>query len=85
MSTSEPQKSKASNDQTYQFGVGVLERRAIIYIIDELDAGRQLFEILSDPYIKNRIDPTKIQLLLSDQNLLEAFKAEIDKAREGLQ
>ncbi len=73
-----------SHEQGYHFGIGVLERRAITYIVDELDAGRHLFDILKDPYIKNRIDPVKMQQLLSDQDLLEAFKEEIEKAREGL-
>jgi len=85
MSASKPEKPKNPEDEvTYQFGIGVLERRAITYIIDELDSGRQLFDIVSDPYIKNRIDQVKLQQMLGDQRLLDAFREEIEKAREGL-
>jgi len=87
MSTEKPNKEtpeSPKSEGTYQFGIGVLERRALAYIIDELDAGRELFDILKDPYIKNRIEKTKQQQLLADPELLEAFRAEIDKAREGL-
>jgi len=72
-------------ETTYRFGIGVIEQRAITYITNELDKGRQLFEILKDPYVKNRIDPVKLNQLLADQELLDAFREEIEKAREGLQ
>ncbi|MCL2332167.1 MAG: hypothetical protein FWC54_01600 [Actinomycetia bacterium] len=84
-SKSEDRSKPETSESGYQFGIGVLERRAINYIIDELDAGRHLFDILKDPYIKNRIDPIKMQQLLADPELLEAFREEIEKAREGLQ
>jgi len=89
MSTEKPDNKKkpegTKDEVTYQFGIGVLERRALTYIIDELDAGRELFDILKDPYIKNRIDPAKQRQLLADHELLDAFRAEIDKAREALE
>lgn len=72
-------------ETTYRFGIGVIEKRAITYIINELDAGRQLFDILKDPYIKNRIEDSKIKQLLAEPDLLDAFRDEIDKVREGLQ
>ncbi|MCL2881363.1 MAG: hypothetical protein FWF45_00515 [Coriobacteriia bacterium] len=84
MSTEKPEKKKQEVEGGYQFGIGVLERRAITYIIDEMDAGRELFDILNDPYIKNRIDPSKRHQLLTDSDLLDAFKEEIGKARESL-
>ncbi|MCL2654287.1 MAG: hypothetical protein FWD65_01080 [Coriobacteriia bacterium] len=84
MSAEKPDKGKAASEGSYQFGIGLLERRAITYIIDELDGGRELFDILKDPYIKNRIDPPKLRQLLADPELLEAFRDEIDKARAGL-
>ncbi|MCL2324075.1 MAG: hypothetical protein FWC48_00650 [Actinomycetia bacterium] len=76
---------KEPKEQGYQFGIGLIERRAITYIIDEMDVGRQLFDILKDPYIKNRIDPVKMQQLIADPELLDAFKEEIEKVRKGLE
>jgi len=84
MSTEKPEAKKQEVEGGYQFGIGLLERRAITYIIDELDAGRELFEILNDPYIKNRIDENKRRQLLAESDLLDAFKEEILKARESL-
>jgi hypothetical protein len=54
-----------------------LEERAISYLVRELKAGRQLFVILEDPYVRNRIAEDRRHALLEDEQLLAAFEQEL--------
>ncbi len=62
----------------------LIEQRVIEYIVNELKESRELFTILDDPYVKNRIPETRINQILNDPDLLEAFKAEIERVRNLL-
>ena len=52
-------------------------KRAISYLVRELKRGRPLFEILEDPYVRNRVPQKRRVALLKDPQLLEAFEAEL--------
>lgn len=54
-----------------------METRVVSYLIRELEAGRKLFEILEDNYVRNRVDQANIRELLENEELLEAFEAEL--------
>jgi hypothetical protein len=54
-----------------------LEERAISYLVRELKAGRQLFVILDDPYVRNRVPEERRHALLEDEQLLAAFEEEL--------
>jgi len=54
-----------------------LEERAITYLIREIRAGRKLFDVLEDVYVRNRIPEERRVALLEDENLLAAFEAEL--------
>jgi len=51
--------------------------RAISYLVRELKRGRPLFEILEDPYVRNRVPQKRRVALLKDESLLAAFEAEL--------
>ena len=51
--------------------------RAISYLVRELKRGRPLFEILEDPYVRNRVPTKRRNELLKDEELLAAFEAEL--------
>jgi len=51
--------------------------RAISYLVRELKRGRPLFEILEDPYVRNRVPAKRRNELLKDDQLLAAFEAEL--------
>jgi hypothetical protein len=63
------------------FFLSVTERRTIDYIVRELALGRELFDILDDPYVRNRIPEKRMYALHEDAELLEAFMAEIEAVR----
>jgi hypothetical protein len=65
--------------------LSLMEVRAIEYIVRELAKKRELFEVMDDPYVRNRITPTRRHALQEDEELLEAFKAEIAKVRKRLE
>lgn len=54
-----------------------IEDRAVEYIVRELESGRALFEILNDPYVRNRIPEDRRVELLESPEVLAAFEAEI--------
>jgi hypothetical protein len=68
----------------YSFFLSVAERRTIEYIVRELSAGRELFDILTDPYVKNRIPAERMHALQEDDDLLQAFLAEIQAVRDTM-
>jgi hypothetical protein len=54
-----------------------LETRTIHYLIRALKLGRNLFDVLEDPYVRNRIPEERRVSLLKDEQLLAAFEAEL--------
>ena len=65
--------------------LSVMEVRAIEYVVRELARGRELFDILEDPYVRNRIAPERRHALQEDEELLEAFQAEIAAVRSRME
>jgi len=65
--------------------LSIAEVRAIEYAVRELAKRRELFDILEDPYVRNRITPQRRIALKEDEELLEAFKAEIAKVRKRIE
>ncbi|MDR1775895.1 MAG: hypothetical protein LBS17_05580 [Actinomycetes bacterium] len=64
--------------------VNLLEQRTIDYIVRELGQGRELFDILDDPFVRNRIPPERMHALREDEDLLAAFLAEIEAVRDKM-
>lgn len=58
-------------------GENVVEDRVAEYIIRELRSGRQLSNILTDHYVKNRLDEGHIQHVLQNEKLLKEFEQSI--------
>jgi hypothetical protein len=65
--------------------LSIAEVRTIDYIVRELGCGRELFVILEDPYVRNRIPLERRSALQEDEELLEAFMAEIDAVRASME
>lgn len=57
--------------------------RVVEYIVRELGLDRELFEILEDTFVRNRIPKEQVSELLESPEVLEAFEAEIAKLRES--
>ncbi|MCL2379402.1 MAG: hypothetical protein FWC81_01235 [Coriobacteriia bacterium] len=65
--------------------LSVKESRAIEYIVREMnESGRDLFDVMEDPFVRNRIEPDRRFAIKQDEDLLAAFQAEIDKVRERM-
>lgn len=57
-----------------------VEARVTDYVIRELHNGRGLFEILRDPYVRNRLNDQKVEELLEKPEIVEAFEAELKQS-----
>jgi len=66
-----------------RFFENATETRVNEFIIRELDAGRDLFDILNDPYIKNRVPEERRTQLLENPEIIDAFMKELENLREG--
>lgn len=58
-----------------------VEDRVIEYVVREVDLGRQLFEILEDPFVRNRITNERRSELLENSEIIEAFQRELAELR----
>lgn len=58
----------------------IIEERAINYIIREVHQGRSLSSVISDPYIKNRLDDEKMEHVLSSEDVVSAVEEELSRA-----
>ena len=56
------------------------EERIGAYIIREHERGRQLTEILDDPYIRNRATPQEIARILDRPEVIHALGANVAEA-----
>ncbi len=54
-----------------------VEARVTDYVIRELHNGRSLFDILRDPYVRNRLNEQKVEALLEKPEIVDAFQSEI--------
>ena len=66
-----------------RFFENATETRVNEFIIRELDAGRDLFDILNDPYIKNRVPEERRAQLLENPEIIDAFMKELENLRQG--
>ncbi len=60
--------------------VNVVEERVLQYIIRELHQGRSIEAVLSDPYVRNRLNESEIEELLENEKVLKAVQEELNKA-----
>ena len=66
--------------------LSVPETRAIEYIVREMtESERDLFDVMEDPFVRNRIVEERRYAIKQDEELLEAFQAEIDRVRIRLE
>ncbi|HZD59791.1 MAG TPA: hypothetical protein VE439_05000 [Anaerolineae bacterium] len=61
-------------------GTNVLEDRVARYIVNELRAGKKLSEILSDPYVVNRVRREHLIHVLEHKEILVEFEARIKES-----
>jgi len=62
--------------------LSVPETRAIEYIVREItESERDLFDVMEDPFVRNRIIEERRYAIKQDEELLEAFQAEIERVR----
>ena len=54
-----------------------IEHRVTDYVIRELHNGRDLFDILADPYVKNRLNEQRVEKVLETPEIIEAFEEEL--------
>lgn len=58
----------------------IIEERAVNYIIKEVHKGRSLTAVLSDSYIKNRLDEEKMEHVLENDQVIKAVEDELKTA-----
>ena len=61
------------NPFSFLFTTSSQEDRVAAYLVREHERGRSLFEILEDPYVKNRTTPQQIQRVLERPELIRAL------------
>jgi hypothetical protein len=57
--------------------VDVVEERVVEYVIREVNNGRSLLEVIKDPYVRNRLSGEKVDEVLENPEVLEAFERDI--------
>jgi len=55
----------------------IVEERVVEYVVREVHNGRNLMEVINDPYVKNRLNPEKVDKMLQNPEVVEAFEQEI--------
>ena len=72
------------NDRLKQFledlASDPVEERVVEYVIREVHNGRPLMEVISDPYVRNRLSDEKREELLQNPEVIEALEQEIQSA-----
>jgi len=77
---------KRNKDKKSNLFLSVPETRAIEYIVREMtESSRQLFDVMEDPFVRNRITEERRYAIKQDEELLDAFQGEIHKVRERLE
>ena len=73
---------KRNNKKKSNLFLSVPETRAIEYIVREItESERDLFDVMEDPFVRNRIIEERRYAIKQDEELLEAFQAEIERVR----
>ena len=72
------------NDRLKQFleelAADPVEERVVEYVIREVHNGRPLMQVISDPYVRNRLNDEKREELLQNTEVIEALEQEIQSA-----
>ena len=77
---------KRNKDKKSNLFLSVPETRAIEYIVREMtESERDLFEVMEDPFVRNRIVEERRYAIKQDEELLDAFQQEIDRVRALLE
>ncbi|MBK5212000.1 MAG: hypothetical protein JJE36_06835 [Coriobacteriia bacterium] len=74
--------SRATNEFFERLLANPTEDRVSEYIIREVDLGRSLFDILEDPFVRNRIPEGRRTELLENPEIIDAFAAELATLRD---
>lgn len=70
-------------DILQSLGQDVLEERVLNYIVREIQLGRQLSQIIQDPYVRNRISEERLNEILEHKEVIEAVDKQIGQAFEN--
>ena len=77
---------KRNSDKKSNLFLSVPETRAIEYIVREMtESERDLFDVMEDPFVRNRIVEERRYAIKQDEELLDAFQQEIDRVRIRLE
>jgi hypothetical protein len=68
------------NPFAFLFATKGAEERVAVYIIREHDRGRDLDDILDDPYVVNRLSPQEIARVLERPEVVKAIGDDIAEA-----
>ncbi|HEY3375303.1 MAG TPA: hypothetical protein VGK02_09600 [Candidatus Aquicultor sp.] len=71
---------EAIQDLVSQMSENILIERMDEYIIRQLKGGRQLSEILEDPYVKDNVDENRLEKVLENKDLMQAFEERIKES-----
>lgn len=61
-------------------GSNIVEERVVDYIVNELRGGRQLSEVLTDPYVESRISREHLIHVLEHKEVLVEFEAQLKES-----
>jgi len=70
------------NPFSFLFARSSQEDRLSAYVIREHDRGRSLAEILDDPYVRNRANPSEIARLLDRPEVIHALGSGVVAAEQ---
>lgn len=59
------------------FGDDPIEERVCDFVVEEIGKGRQLADVLDDPYVKNRINEERRLSILQNCDVVDAVEDEI--------
>lgn len=68
------------NPFAFLFATKGAEERVAVYIIREHDRGRDLADILDDPYVVNRLSPQEVARVLERPEVIKAIGDDIAEA-----
>ncbi len=75
---------KAAINEFFKEGFkNILEDRIADYIVKELRTGRNLSEVLNDPYVKDRIDHGHLEHVLGNKELLATYEQRIKESMQA--
>ncbi|MCL2438838.1 MAG: hypothetical protein FWC99_07200 [Coriobacteriia bacterium] len=73
---------KRNKEKKSNLFLSVPETRAIEYIVREItESERDLFDVMEDPFVRNRIIEERRYAIKQDEELLDAFQQEIERVR----